>query len=97
MKGSNLKQSTNQGQNRQKGFCRNTSPDNPYTAQATKGICRRTVLNQQSISASPPAEPVIGESRTIFTSNLQILKEQAARLTSALQEIEAQIKNFEPR
>jgi len=49
------------------------------------------------MSASPSAEPVIGENRAVFTSNLQMLKEQAARLTSALQEIEAQIKAFEPR
>ncbi|MDJ0624416.1 MAG: hypothetical protein QNJ17_15740 [Desulfocapsaceae bacterium] len=53
------------------------------------GICR----NKRTGIA--PAQPVIETSRTSGSVNLQLLKEQAERLTSALEEIQRQIKMFE--
>lgn len=41
------------------------------------------------------SQPVIGTGRTSGSINLQLLKEQAERLTSALEDIQRQIKMFE--
>lgn len=53
------------------------------------GVCRNTRTTMAS------SQPVIGAGRTSGSINLQLLKEQAERLTSALEDIQRQIKMFE--
>lgn len=63
--------------------------DGNWQQRGKAGVCRNT----QATMAS--SQPVIGAGRTSGSVNLQLLKEQAERLTSALEDIQRQIKMFE--
>ena len=59
------------------------------------GKSGKTAMCRNKRTGIAPAQPVIGTNRTSGSVNLQLLKEQAERLTSALEEIQRQIKMFE--
>lgn len=85
-------QQSGKRQCRQPGFgqgLRTLEEEGGWGKRGKTGICQ----NNQTTMVS--AQPVLGKNRTSGRVNLQLLKEQAERLTSALEDIQRQIKMFE--
>ena len=57
-----------------------------------RGNCRGTGIRQGRQSNMPPAESVIEPEERFRKTDLQMLKEQAERMTKALKNIQAQIE-----
>lgn len=87
------------GQGRGRGMCRNNVDDSSFATGSRRRnageFCRRFTDRSLQKNGSQQAEAVVGDEKRGNTSNLQMLKEQAGRLTQALKNIEAQIKSFE--
>ena len=92
-------QQSGMSRGRGRGMCKNRK-DNPdflsnRGRESMGNLCRRTGESTWQIDQKIEAESVVGGQKRRYTSNLQMLKEQARRLTRALKNIETQIKSFE--
>lgn len=92
-------QQSRMGRGRSQGMCKNRNENSDYSQNHRKknmgNLCKRFGETSLQVDQSVEAEAVIGEQKRSYTSNLQMLKEQANRLAQALKNIEAQIKSFE--
>ena len=87
-----IEQQAGRGQGRGRGIGQGLTArgeEGNWGKRARAGIC---LNNRAGMTA---AQPVIGIPRTVGSVNLQRLKEQAERLTNALEDIQRQIKVFE--
>lgn len=83
--------STGMGQGRNRGTCRGLQADSTSTTNR-QGTCIGSGIRQGRQSSVPPAETVIEPEERFYKTDLQMLKEQAERMTKALKNIQAQIE-----
>jgi len=87
----NRKTSIGMGQGRNRGICRAVKADSTSTS-SRQGICNGTGFRQGRQSSMPPAESAVEPEERFRKTDLQMLKEQAERMTKALKNIQAQIE-----
>ncbi len=90
--------STIQKHSRKKGMCQNTATkesfrQNPKDQNRGRGICTG-MGSKKRPSEVLPSEPVVNLQTAYQNSSLAMLKDQAQRMSKALQAIEAQILEF---
>lgn len=87
----NRRTSTGMGQGRNRGTCRGLQAES-VSKTNRRGACLGPGTRQGRQANVPPAEPVIEPEERFYKTDLQMLKEQAERMTKALTNIQAQIE-----